>query len=112
MAIAYKNEHGTLNGTTAVTVVSAPGSGITRLVAWISIANTDSASVTVTLNLADSGPVTRQLVKATLAVGESLLWEPSRPLALQDANESIQAVMDAAATTTNPDYVSSFAEVS
>jgi len=58
---------GALNGTTAVTLVSAPSASTRRVVKWITIQNKDTAAVTVTVTFNNStGPTTRQIAKVTL----------------------------------------------
>jgi hypothetical protein len=63
---------GALNGTTAVTLVSSPGSSTRRVVKWITIQNKDTAAVTVTLAYANSsGSTSRQIAKVTLQVNDT-----------------------------------------
>jgi hypothetical protein len=58
---------GALNGTTAVTLVSAPSASTRRVVKWITVQNKDTAAVTVTVTFNNStGPTTRQIAKVTL----------------------------------------------
>jgi hypothetical protein len=58
---------GALNGTTAVTLVSAPSASTRRIVKWLTIQNKDTAAVTVTVTFNNStGPTTRQIAKVTL----------------------------------------------
>ena len=58
---------GALNGTTAVTLVSAPSASTRRVVKWLTIQNKDTAAVTVTVTFNNStGPTTRQIAKVTL----------------------------------------------
>lgn len=61
---------GTLNSTTAVTIVSAPAASARRIVREISIYNADSAAVTLTVRLNNNGTY-RIIDVATLAVGET-----------------------------------------
>lgn len=67
---AEKSNDGTLNGTTAVTVVMAPASGTRRIVKSLSISNTDSAAVQIVLQL-NNGGTARQIYKQTLNVGDT-----------------------------------------
>lgn len=62
---------GTLNSTTPVTIVAAPAASTRRIIKSITIMNRDTAAVVVTLNLVSAGG-TRQIVKVTLAVGDTL----------------------------------------
>lgn len=65
---------GVLNGTTAVTVVSAPASSTRRIVNTITIENNDTAAVTLTIGYVN-GANTRVLAKVTLQVGDT--WTTS-----------------------------------
>jgi len=61
---------GVLNGTTAVTLVASPSSSTRRIVKTITIENTDTAAVTVTVGYVNSAS-TRTIVKVTLQVGDT-----------------------------------------
>ena len=61
---------GTLNGTTAVTIVSAPASSTRRLINGITIENTDTAAVTITIGYLNTSS-TRVIAKVTLQVGDT-----------------------------------------
>lgn len=65
---------GVLNGTTAVTVVSAPASSTRRIVNTITVENNDTAAVTLTIGYVN-GANTRVLAKVTLQVGDT--WTTS-----------------------------------
>jgi hypothetical protein len=60
-------------GTTAVDLVAAPSSGVNRDIDHLSIHNADTAAATVTVRVNISG-TTRILVKAVLAVGDTMHW--------------------------------------
>jgi hypothetical protein len=63
---------GALNGTSLVTIVSAPGASTRRVIKWITIQNKDTAPVTVTIAYANSsGSTSRQIAKVTLAVNDT-----------------------------------------
>ena len=63
---------GALNGTSSVTLVSAPASSTRRVIKWITIQNKDTAPVTITVFYANSsGSTTRQIAKVTLAVNDT-----------------------------------------
>lgn len=108
MSFTPNDNDGTLNGTSAVDIVAAPASATQRLVKSITIQNRDTAVVTVTLRKVSAGG-TRQIWKGDLDVGDTLVWDT--PIVLNATTDSITAVMSAAATTTNPDFTSSFADV-
>lgn len=61
---------GVMNGTTPVTIVAAPAASTRRVIKSITIMNRDTVAVVITLNLVSAGG-TRQIVKVTLAVGET-----------------------------------------
>lgn len=60
------------NSTTAVTLVSSPSSGHTRVIKSISISNIDTGAVTVTLRI-NNGGTFYIIAKVTLAVGDNLI---------------------------------------
>lgn len=61
---------GALNGTTAVTLVSAPAASTRRVIKSLTIQNRDTAFVTVTI-IYDNNGTQRQLAKVTLAVNDT-----------------------------------------
>jgi len=77
---AYSDDNGTtfvegssdgaLNGTSQVTLVSAPAASTRRLIKSIFIENRDTASVTLTVTLNSNGTL-RNIAKVTLAVGDT-----------------------------------------
>jgi hypothetical protein len=77
---AYSDDNGTtfvegssdgaLNGTTQVTLVSAPAASTRRLIKSIFVENRDTASVTITVTLNNNGTL-RNIAKVTLAVGDT-----------------------------------------
>lgn len=108
MAFTLGANDGALNGTTAVTVVAAPGAGVVRTAQTIFIYNADTAAVTVTVQLDNDG-TDRILVKVTLAVGDTLRIDG--PLVLDATTKKIEAVMSAAAAATNPAFYSCYGDV-
>lgn len=78
--VAYADNNGTtftegaldgaLNGTTDVTVVSAPASSTRRIIKGIFIENKDTAAVTITVKY-DNNATQRVIAKVTLAVGDT-----------------------------------------
>ncbi len=107
MAFTLGSNDGALDGTTAVTLVAAPGADTARTVQLITIYNADTAAVTVTVQLDNDG-TDRILVKATLAVGNTLRIDG--PLVLDATTKKIEAVMSAAAATTNPAFYSCYGD--
>jgi len=98
-------QDGTLNGTTPVTVVSAPAAGVVRTVQTIFIYNADTAAVTVTV-IYDNGGADRIMLKATLQVGETLRLDG--PIVLDETDTLIEAKLAGEPATTNPSFVASY----
>tara|TARA_R110000868_G_scaffold91836_1_gene254555 strand:- start:33 stop:866 length:834 start_codon:yes stop_codon:yes gene_type:complete len=61
---------GVLNGTTAVTTVSAPAASTRRIVNTITVENNDTAAVTITIGYLNTAS-TRVIAKVTLQVGDT-----------------------------------------
>jgi hypothetical protein len=61
---------GALNGTSAVTLVAAPGSSTRRVIKTITIENKDTAAVTLTISYNNNGTL-RTIAKVTLNVGDT-----------------------------------------
>lgn len=61
---------GALNGTTAVTLVAAPGSSTRRVIKSITIENKDTAAVTITVSYNNNSTL-RTIAKVTLNVGDT-----------------------------------------
>lgn len=62
------------NNGTAVTALAAPSSGHTRIVKFMTVRNSDTASVTATVRLNNNGTF-RILWSGTLAVGDTLQYK-------------------------------------
>jgi len=73
---SYGNKETASNGANAVTVVAAPAAGIERRIKHISLYNADNASITVTINLANTATATKALAVLTLATLETLFYSP------------------------------------
>ena len=78
---------GTLNGTTAVTVVSSPASSTRRIVNTITVENNDTAAVTITVGYVN-GASTRVIAKVTLQVGDT--WTTT---GAYDTNGNLKQIM-------------------
>jgi hypothetical protein len=61
---------GVTNGTTDVTMVSAPASGTRRIVKYITVYNKDTAAITFNLKY-DANGIQRQVAKVTLQPDET-----------------------------------------
>jgi hypothetical protein len=107
MAFMEGASDGTLNGTTDVTLVSAPAASTRRLVKTIIIHNRDTIAQTITLKYVNGGNE-RFIGKYTLNPDESIFYDDV--LVLDTTSKSIEAVMAAVATTTDPDYVCTYGD--
>lgn len=109
MAFTEGSSDGALNGTTEVTLVAAPSSGVRRLVKTLVVHNRDTAAVTLTIRL-KNGINTRQIWKGTLASLDSLAL--SWMIILDSTSKSLAAVLSGAPATTNPDFLTSYGDAS
>lgn len=101
---AYSDDNGTtfvegssdgaLNGTSQVTLVSAPAASTRRLIKSIYIENKDTAAVTITVTL-NSSSTLRTIAKVTLQVGDT--WSTD---GTTDTNGNIKTVQGAVSLTT------------
>lgn len=101
MAFIEVGNEGSLNGTTAVDVVSSPGASTRRLVSNVKFNNIDTATVTVIL-LKYKGGTTYEIARETLQVNEH--WEYDSLIVCDATDEKVQAKMSGAAATTNPTF--------
>lgn len=76
------------NGTTAVTIVAAPGASTQRHVESISVYNADTAAVTVTIQLNNNSTL-RIITKVTLQAAEQLFYEDGMGWQIIDANGAV-----------------------
>ena len=77
------NAHGTMNGTTEVTLVSAPRDSVRRVVKLVNLFNDDTATATVHLYLKD-GATLRQLRQQAIPTKETREY-PERGVYVLDA---------------------------
>ncbi|KKL75014.1 hypothetical protein LCGC14_2059110, partial [marine sediment metagenome] len=78
-------QHSISNGATEVTILSAPESRGKRMVKFMYIRNTDTATVTLTLQLAD-GATDREIVKIALLQDETLVYTDTTGFKVIDTN--------------------------
>lgn len=74
--IVGKNSDGLLNGSTPVTLVAAPTSGIQRQVKTLTIYNADTSPITVTVEMLN-GANQRTIIKRQVLTGQELQYEYS-----------------------------------
>lgn len=101
-----------LNGVTEVTIVSAPGASVQRVVKGIVIQNRDTIAHTVTLRYV-SASGTRQIDKVTLSVDDTYKYGGTEdpPLVLDTTGKSIRAVCAEAVAVSNPDVTTTWADM-
>lgn len=99
--------HGSLSGTTAVTIVAAPTAANTnRLVKTITVDNIDSVSVNVSLfkaGLKFLGPI-------TLNVSDTLIFDDVIGITSTGTTANITASMSTAVVTTAPTFTATWGE--
>lgn len=109
MAWLEGSNHGTLNSTTEVVLVAAPGASVRRVIVTLEIHNRDTAPVTLTVRYKDGG-TTRQIRKVTLASLDT--YQLSGRYVLDTTSKSITAVLSGAPATTQPDFVATYGDAS
>ena len=107
MAFTPGNQTASSNGTTAVTVCSTPGTGVTRLVRTVSIYNDESTAQTVTLRF-DDGTNEFDILTQTLQPDESLLVGNVLVLTNGDTLETVLA----SGSSTNVEFTVHYADES
>lgn len=98
--VCYSDDNGTTyvggsqytstNDTTAVDICAAPGASTVRDIDFLSIRNRDTAAATVTV-MVDVSATDSELVKATLAVGDQLVYTHSNGWATLDSAGQIKS---------------------
>ena len=109
MAFVEGGNQGSLNGTTEVTVVAAPAASTRRLIKTVAVHNRDSAAVTLTVMVAKAAS-RYYLWSGSLKAGAC--WHCDSVLVLDATDESVVAKIGSTPATTNPDFNSSYADVS
>ena len=77
------------NDTTAVTILSAPRAGESKLAKSISIYNADTTDVTMTFRYNDNG-TSYTIFKATLATGDNVYYEDQAGWSVLDSTGSLK----------------------
>lgn len=86
---AMSSNTGASNSTTAVTLVAAPGATTSRVLKYLSIKNSDTASVLLWVQMNDNATL-REIWKGTLAVGDSLIYTDANGFNVLDSNGAIK----------------------
>lgn len=101
MAVNEGGNAGDFNSTTEVTIVSAPGSGINRIIKSIKVSNIDTVSATVKLRLYKAAAVVFELRVTLAADGYFTIDEP---WVLDATDEQVKGVLGGAITTDQPQF--------
>lgn len=109
MALAEKNANGVFNGATQVDIVPVPASLHTNVLRNVSIVNLDTVSHTFTLSYYDAGTL-RPLPSFVLAAGEGAEYDTVQ--SFDTITKKLQGKIEGAHTTTAPDFVATYADVS
>lgn len=105
-----KASDGVTTGTTPVTVVAAPSSGVTRIVKTVTVFNNDTEARTVTLTYL-SNASERVVAAQTLQVGESLIFGGDGEILVLDATtKSVTAELDDAPLANQLDWTTHYAD--
>lgn len=108
MAFVEDSLAGSFNSTNNVTIVIGDGGG-TKLVKNVVISNIDTVSHSVYIEFVKNSVAYRMFL-VTLGSGDTLVQDFI--LALRDANYTLRARLGEAATTTQPQFIATLAQVS
>lgn len=108
MSFIEGSSDGVLTGTTEKTIVAAPASLTRRVVRHISINNTDTAAVVLTLSFKDTAS-DRVIWSGTLQPGDVLIDDST--YVLNTINKSIIAVLAGPPALNEPNFVATWADV-
>jgi len=100
---------GTLNGTSDVDLVPAPGPGVQRLVKLITVSNMDSAPVVLIVML-EHASGQRTIWKGTLQVGDTWQCGEGDVMVLDATDKAVVAKLAGAAASSNPDFTASWSD--
>lgn len=81
---AEGSSDGATNGATPVTIMSSPGSGVTRKLKSFFIQNADTAAATLTFIYNDNSTA-RNILVITLAVGDQMVYESGNGISVFDS---------------------------
>jgi len=107
-ALTVSGNHGILNGTTPVTLVSSPGVGVSRMVRALYINHTDSDPVVLHI-LKDYNTSQYQIHSQTMLQGYTLSFGDGDSIILVNG-ESLIAWLDSSPVT-NPNFVVSWGDI-
>lgn len=106
----FKVSTGKTDGTTAVTIVTAPSPGMRRILRkeHLTVYNADSAQVTGSLKIVD-GTNIRQIEDFILNAGAT--FTNTYTIHLEEGTQSLTLNLSGAVSAAEPDFVASFEEV-
>lgn len=105
MATTPFREVGTMNGATAVTLVTAPDTSEQKVIKSLLICNIDTASVILNAYIDANGSLRYLVNSKTLAVNETIDLVPQGGiLVLTETTDTIKAVLSGAVTTNQPTF--------
>lgn len=87
------------NSTTAVTIVAAPAATTTRIVKSLTVKNSDTAAVLLLVQLNDNATL-REILKVTLAIGDSLHYEDGDGWKVTDSTGAVKISIGGAVAAT------------
>lgn len=99
--VTYGSSHGNVTTATDTTLVAAPGASISRKITGITVRNAHASSTQTVTIQKDVGGTEYTVLTATLAAGESLVYEDGRGWVLYDAQGRERAVSTIAANIAN-----------
>jgi len=102
--MAYMNQFSTSNGTTDVTILSAPAASTSRTIpaGGICIANLDTATINVTLQIKDNA--TDRVLYNDIEIQADDSWTNAKSVHVLDAtNQTLEIYLAGAVTTTEAD---------
>jgi len=76
---------GTSNNTTPVSLAAAPGSGVQRIIKFISITNKDTVAATVTISYNNNSTLRTLFKAASLSVGDQLIYTDTYGFSILDS---------------------------
>ena len=109
MAFIEIGNEGSLSGTTAVDVVGTPAAATRRLVRSVSINNRDTVAQTIIIKKVKSS-TEQWRTSVVLQPSEEYIYD--RLIVLDATDEKLTAEMGAAATTTNCQFDTAYADAS